>query len=125
MPLSDLFETSTDRRRRRAEDADAATISQLQMDVSAIKRGTGLALKIAAAVGTILLTGASGTAWHFYGRSEQMAEERGAERVRLERVERDQERNEREIAALRAIVASLYPSLRNLPVIPPVNGDDR
>jgi hypothetical protein len=123
--LSDLFETSTERRRRHASEAESATISQLHMDVAGIKRSTGLAYKIAAAIGTVILSGAGGTALHFMSRAEQIAEARGAERIRLDRAERSVERLEREVAELRALFTSLFPTIRNWPTHAPAPGDDR
>lgn len=116
--MSDMFETSTERRRRHATEAEAATISQIHMEIAGIKRGTGLAYKIAAAIGTVVLSGAGGTAIHFMSRAEQIAEARGAERIRLERAERD-------IAELRTLVNGLIPILRNWPATPSAHGADR
>lgn len=106
-------------------EGESATISQLHMDVAGLKRGTGLAYKIAAAIGTVVLSGAGGTALHFMGRAEQIAEARGAERIRLDRAERSIERLERDNAELRSLVTGLFPLLRNWPTPAPAHGDDR
>jgi hypothetical protein len=124
--VSDLFDTTERRRRRAAEELAGSSDTSIRLDD--LERTTnehtkqlvshGLFYKIITGALTLMLSGAGGTALYFYSRAEDLAEVRGAERVRLDR-------NERDIAEVRALVNGLLPFLRNLPAFGPAHGDDR